>query len=108
MSSSEFTHHYANLKGVRIHFVTMGQGAPVILIHGWPQTWFEWRRVMPLLADKFTLVAPDMRGSLSSVTIGARQLRFDSLRIMRPTLRTSLCSMCLSPAISHRVRRSAV
>jgi pimeloyl-ACP methyl ester carboxylesterase len=62
MTSSDFVHRYANLKGVRIHFVTMGQGAPVILIHGWPQTWFEWRRLMPLLADKFSLVAPDMRG----------------------------------------------
>ena len=40
----------------------MGQGAPVVLLHGWPQTWYEWRRVMPLLADKYLLVAPDMRG----------------------------------------------
>ena len=55
-------HHYANPEGVRIHYVTMGQGSPVVLLHGWPQTWYEWRRVMPLLADKFLLVAPDMRG----------------------------------------------
>jgi len=47
---------------VRIHFVTLGNGAPVVLLHGWPQTWYEWRRVMPLLADKFSLVAPDLRG----------------------------------------------
>src|SRR5712671_6977390 len=59
---AEFSHHYANQKGVRIHFVTTGQGAPVVLLHGWPQTWYEWRRLMPLLRDKFTLVAPDMRG----------------------------------------------
>ena len=59
---AEFSHHYANLEGVRIHYVTMGQGAPVVLLHGWPQTWYEWRRVMPLLADKYLLVAPDMRG----------------------------------------------
>ena len=62
MPSSEFSHHYANLEGVRIHYVTMGQGSPVVLLHGWPQTWYEWRRVMPLLADKYSLVAPDMRG----------------------------------------------
>ncbi|MGC1192365.1 MAG: alpha/beta fold hydrolase, partial [Candidatus Binatus sp.] len=59
---AEFAHHYAQLDGVRIHYVTMGQGAPVVLLHGWPQTWYEWRRVMPLLADKYALVAPDMRG----------------------------------------------
>jgi len=62
MSSPDFQHHYANLKGVRLHYVTLGKGRPVILIHGWPQTWYEWRRVMPLLADKFFLVAPDLRG----------------------------------------------
>jgi pimeloyl-ACP methyl ester carboxylesterase len=62
VANTDFTHHHANLKGVRIHFVMMGQGAPVVLIHGWPQTWFEWRRVMPLLADKYSLVAPDLRG----------------------------------------------
>jgi pimeloyl-ACP methyl ester carboxylesterase len=60
--SAEFSHRYANLKGVRIHFVTTGQGAPVVLLHGWPQTWYEWRHLMPLLADKFALVAPDLRG----------------------------------------------
>jgi pimeloyl-ACP methyl ester carboxylesterase len=62
MPSSEFSHRYANLEGVRIHFVTRGQGAPVVLLHGWPQTWYEWRHVMPLLADKFSIVAPDLRG----------------------------------------------
>jgi pimeloyl-ACP methyl ester carboxylesterase len=59
---TEFSHHYADLKGVRIHYVTAGKGAPVVLLHGWPQTWYEWRRVMPLLADSFALVAPDLRG----------------------------------------------
>jgi pimeloyl-ACP methyl ester carboxylesterase len=59
---ADFDHHYANLPGVRIHYVTMGQGRPVVLIHGWPQTWYEWRRVMPLLASDFMLVAPDLRG----------------------------------------------
>ena len=59
---SEFSHHYANLEGVRIHYVTMGMARRSCLLHGWPQTWYEWRRVMPLLADKYSLVAPDMRG----------------------------------------------
>ncbi|MGH7947826.1 MAG: alpha/beta fold hydrolase, partial [Candidatus Binataceae bacterium] len=62
MAPPSFKHHYADLKGVRLHFVTMGQGAPVVLLHGWPQTWYEWRRVMPLLADRFLCVAPDLRG----------------------------------------------
>ncbi len=59
---AELAHHFANLEGVRIHYVTAGAGKPVALLHGWPQTWYEWRRVIPLLADRYFLVAPDLRG----------------------------------------------
>jgi len=58
----EFKHYYANLKDVRLHYVTLGQGRPVVLLHGWPQTWYEWRLLMPLLANQFQLIAPDLRG----------------------------------------------
>jgi pimeloyl-ACP methyl ester carboxylesterase len=57
-----FEHHHADLGGVRLHYVTAGAGEPVVLLHGWPQTWFMWRDVIPLLAPHFGLVAPDMRG----------------------------------------------
>jgi len=62
MTMSNFAHHYANLKDVRLHYVTLGDGQPVVLLHGWPQTWYEWRLIMPLLADQFQLIAPDLRG----------------------------------------------
>jgi len=62
MTMPEISHHYANLKDVRLHYVTLGSGYPVVLLHGWPQTWYEWRRVMPLLADSFKMIAPDLRG----------------------------------------------
>ncbi len=57
-----FKHHYAQLADVRLHYVTLGQGSPMVLLHGWPQTWYEWRRLMPLLADRYSMVAPDLRG----------------------------------------------
>ncbi len=58
-----FTHHTAELDEVRLHYVTAGSGkSAVVLLHGWPQTWWEWRRVMPALAERYTVVAPDMRG----------------------------------------------
>ena len=41
----------------------MGAGPVVLLLHGWPQTWFAWHGVMPRLAKRFTVVAPDLRGS---------------------------------------------
>jgi pimeloyl-ACP methyl ester carboxylesterase len=39
-----------------------GSGEPVVLLHGWPQTWHEWRRIIPALTAKYTVVAPDLRG----------------------------------------------
>jgi pimeloyl-ACP methyl ester carboxylesterase len=55
-------HHTAQVNGTRLHYVTAGAGPAVMLLHGWPQTWHEWRHVMDLLASDFTVVAPDLRG----------------------------------------------
>lgn len=57
-------HHAACVDGVRIHYVTAGRpdAPPLLLLHGWPQTWYEWRRVMTLLAPHYRLIAPDLRG----------------------------------------------
>lgn len=56
------SHHHADLDEVRLHYVTAGAGDPVVLLHGWPQTWFMWRDVIPLLAPHYQLIAPDLRG----------------------------------------------
>jgi pimeloyl-ACP methyl ester carboxylesterase len=53
---------YATVNGVKLHYVTAGGGDPVLLVHGWPETWYAWRKVIPVLAARFTVVAPDMRG----------------------------------------------
>jgi pimeloyl-ACP methyl ester carboxylesterase len=53
---------FARVNGIRLHYVKMGEGPLLILLHGWPQTWYEWHKVMPALASKFTVVAPDLRG----------------------------------------------
>jgi pimeloyl-ACP methyl ester carboxylesterase len=55
-------HHSVELKGIKQHYVKAGNGPAVMLLHGWPQTWYEWRRVIDLLDDKFTIIAPDLRG----------------------------------------------
>ena len=39
-----------------------GKGDPVVLLHGWPETWYEWRHVMPALAKNYTVIAPDLPG----------------------------------------------
>src|SRR2546429_9756545 len=57
-----FTHQTAHVNGVRLHYVIGGQGFPGVLLHGWPQTWDEWRKIIPALAEKETVIAPDSRG----------------------------------------------
>src|SRR5262245_10260901 len=58
----ELEHGFANLGDVTIHYVTAGQGPPAVLIHGWPQTWYMWRDIMPGLAHRYRVIAPDLRG----------------------------------------------
>ena len=57
-----FTSRYVDTGGLRQHVVTGGDGPPLLLVHGWPQTWYAWRLVMPALAREFTVIAPDQRG----------------------------------------------
>lgn len=59
---SNFVHQHADLGDVRIHYVTAGSGFPVVLLHGWPQSWYEWRHVMADLSDTWRVIAPDLRG----------------------------------------------
>ncbi len=57
-----FTHRFATVNGVHLHYVIGGQGDPIVLLHGYPETWYDWRKVMPRLAKHYTVIAPDMRG----------------------------------------------
>jgi pimeloyl-ACP methyl ester carboxylesterase len=57
-----FSHHMASINDIRLHYVIGGQGDPIVLLHGWPQTWYEWRHVMPALAKNYTVIVPDLRG----------------------------------------------
>jgi len=57
-----FTSRYVDTGGVRLHAVTGGVGPPVLLIHGWPGSWYYWRLVMPALARDFSVIAVDQRG----------------------------------------------
>ena len=57
-----FRSHYADLDEVRLHYVIGGEGPTVVLLHGWAQSWWGWRALMPALAKQFTVVVPDLRG----------------------------------------------
>jgi pimeloyl-ACP methyl ester carboxylesterase len=55
-------HHFVDADGLRVHVAEAGEGPMLLLLHGWPQHWFMWRRVIERLAPQFRLIAPDLRG----------------------------------------------
>lgn len=55
-------HHYADHAGVRIHYAALGRGPLIVMVHGFPDFWYSWRRQMAALADRFRVVAMDLRG----------------------------------------------
>ena len=59
-----FEHRFATIDGVRMHYVTGGRadGEVVVLLAGFPESWFAWRKVMPRLAGTYRIVAPDLPG----------------------------------------------
>jgi pimeloyl-ACP methyl ester carboxylesterase len=58
----EIGHQSLRLARVALHVASTGSGVPVVLLHGWPQTWHEWRKVIPLLAGRYRLIVPDLPG----------------------------------------------
>jgi pimeloyl-ACP methyl ester carboxylesterase len=62
LSGGGFRSGYATVNGVRLHYVAGGSGAPVVLLPGWPRTWWEFRKIMPALAQRRRVIAVDLRG----------------------------------------------
>jgi pimeloyl-ACP methyl ester carboxylesterase len=57
-----FASRYIDTGGLRQHAVIGGDGPPLLLVHGWPETWYAWRLLMPALARDFQVIAVDQRG----------------------------------------------
>ncbi|WP_404475347.1 alpha/beta fold hydrolase [Microbacterium aerolatum] len=59
-----FEHSMIETPGLRTHVASMGEGDPVVMLHGFPQHWWEWRRVAPVIAaEGYRVICPDLRGS---------------------------------------------
>src|SRR5437762_4916733 len=71
---------YADSGGVKIHYVTLGKGPLVVLLHGFPDFWYSWRDQMPALAKHHQVVALDLRGyNLSDRPKGVENYALDKL-----------------------------
>ena len=60
--SDGWNHQFAQVNGIDVHYVREGHGMPLFVIHGWPEFWWSWHRNIPVLAQQFDVVAPDLRG----------------------------------------------
>src|SRR6516162_878447 len=60
--TDSFSSRYVYAGELRLHAVVGGAGPPLLLVHGWPQTWYQFRLVMPALARYFQVIAVDQRG----------------------------------------------
>lgn len=58
----DFSSRYAEVAGTRLHYVIGGAGSPLVLLPGWPQTWWQFRKIMPALAQRHRFIAVDLRG----------------------------------------------
>ncbi len=87
----------ATVNGIRMHYRRAGEGPPLVLLHGWPQTSYCWHRVWDELAREFTVIAPDLRGygltdkprdgfdkhtMATDISELVRQLGFSSVRVV--------------------------
>jgi epoxide hydrolase 4 len=74
------TNHYADNKGVHIHYASIGEGPLIVMIHGFPDFWYTWRNQMAALAQHFQVVALDLRGyNLSDKPHGGENYSMDHL-----------------------------
>ena len=55
-------HEFVDAGGLRTHVALAGDGPPLLLLHGWPQHWYLWRDVIPVVAPHARVIAPDLRG----------------------------------------------
>src|SRR3954453_22051743 len=55
-------HRFVEADGVRLHVAEAGSGPPLLLVHGWPQHWWSWRKLIPRLAERWRVLAVDLRG----------------------------------------------
>ena len=76
----EIEERYIETNGITLHTVIIGSGKPLVLLHGFPDFWFGWKKLIPLIKDRYQLIIPDMRGyNLSDKPEGVENYRIELL-----------------------------
>ena len=58
----EIEEKFIHTNGIKLHTILIGEGKPLVLLHGFPDFWYGWKKLIPLIKDKYQLIIPDMRG----------------------------------------------
>jgi pimeloyl-ACP methyl ester carboxylesterase len=79
-------HEFVSAGGLRTHVALAGEGPPVVMLHGWPQHWYLWRDVIPVVAPHARVICPDLRGfgwsEVPKDGYGKHQLKRDVLALL--------------------------
>ena len=80
-SNETIASRFAEIDGVKLHYMTAGHGTPLMLLHGYAETSLMWKPIIPLLAQRFTVIAPDLPG------IGDSDIPADGLDMKNAAIR---------------------
>lgn len=81
-ATSVISSRTANVDGLKLHYLTAGQGTAVILLHGYAETSRMWKPIMPRLAERFTVIAPDLPGiGDSAIPAGGLDMKTAAIRM---------------------------
>ena len=80
-------HHNADSSGVKIHYVALGKGPLIVMIHGFPDFWYTWRKQMDALSARYRVVAVDRPGSGYSVRTPGASAALGAQRTPPPHMR---------------------
>ncbi len=81
-SDKNIVSHTAKIDNVQLHYLTAGRGPTVILLHGYAETSRMWRPIIPLLAERFTVIAPDLPGiGDSGIPANGLDMKTSAMRI---------------------------
>ena len=87
----------AEIDGVKVHYMTEGHGTPLILLHGYAETSLMWKPIIPALAERFTVIAPDLPG------IGDSDIPADGLDMKSAAIRIHDLARSLGVPKSSRI-----
>jgi pimeloyl-ACP methyl ester carboxylesterase len=93
-----FTEHKIQVGGIGINYVRGGHGPTLLLLHGYPQTWYSWDDILPALARHYTVVAPDLPGA------GLSEAPADAADYTKKAMAADIYGLMVKLGLSHDIR----